>query len=891
MAEKVMNTRIMLKHDTEANWKKATVFIPKAGEVIIYDKDDTHTRPRIKIGDGQTLVSALPFVYSNVGAVNKPVYIDANGNFLECSYEINTNVPANALFTDTHHIAKLIVGGSGTALETVNSATLNPYINLVENGEIRTSTRITGDGSTTVKTDANGNIIIKSTVYTIPTQLKNPYKLKIQSDNTDLFTYDGAAERILNIKSGTGIMISADSASGDVVISSNIATTDTKVTNTLNNNVRAYITGTTSSSTNTGTQVFDGTVYLGEAEGQLVAKSYEGNSITLTTNGGSEDNVYPQIILYHHEDNLLNKAIQIKGTDKELRLMTNYGSTYRSITLRNCSSSDSSLTDLNKALTLDVNDSEHPNGTNNSYAIFHEGRSTPIPIANGGTGANNSTDALTNLNGVSKSGDTMTGELDISYTNPVIKLLDGDTIARLTLSTNKTSLSSVNNNSYSNSRAINIYNSISKTAIGDALTLSDTIDGVATEYKIYHSGMTSPIPVSLGGTNATSASEARVNLGIVSGGRNLILNSRSFNGFSASMENYGTINGLTIARIVSGIDCPLSKTLSAGKTYTISGYFRAGTGTGITAINVDLNGYAQLSPLTEEWQYMTATFTPTSNITSTLILTSMYGAQNGAWYAYGIKVEEGDYATGWSCAPEDILTQQAPLGLTDGGTGVSTLDDLKSLLGINSLDYLPTSGGTLTGNLLLKNNSAENAITLSQNSDGIFSISNNTKSILFNSTSNTLQYNDGANSYDFYHSNMVIPLSNGGTGATTAAEALTSLGAAPATHTHSASAITEGALALANGGTGATTAIQARTNLGAAAENHTHGNISSTGAIGTTAGQFLMTGENGVLETKTSEEMKTALDFQSIKVTTGTTDLEAGVSELAAGAIYIYYEE
>ena len=138
---------------------------------------------------------------------------------------------------------------------------------------------------------------------------------------------------------------------------------------------------------------------------------------------------------------------------------------------------------------------------------------------------------------------------------------------------------------------------------------------------------------------------------------------------------------------------------------------------------------------------------------------------------------------------------------------------------------------------------------------------------------------------------MTIPVANGGTGATTAAEALTNLGAASATHTHSASSITEGTLALANGGTGATTATQARANLGAAAENHTHGNISSTGAIGTTAGQFLMTGENGVLETKTADEMKTALDFQSIKVTTGTTDLEAGVSELAAGAFYVYYEE
>ena len=45
--------------------------------------------------------------------------------------------------------------------------------------------------------------------------------------------------------------------------------TDTKVTNTLNSTVKAYITGTTSASTNTGTQVFDTGVYLGATAGRL----------------------------------------------------------------------------------------------------------------------------------------------------------------------------------------------------------------------------------------------------------------------------------------------------------------------------------------------------------------------------------------------------------------------------------------------------------------------------------------------------------------------------------------------------------------------------------------------------------------------------------------------
>ena len=39
MAEKTLNTRIQMKTDTEANWNKATNFIPKNGEIIIYATD------------------------------------------------------------------------------------------------------------------------------------------------------------------------------------------------------------------------------------------------------------------------------------------------------------------------------------------------------------------------------------------------------------------------------------------------------------------------------------------------------------------------------------------------------------------------------------------------------------------------------------------------------------------------------------------------------------------------------------------------------------------------------------------------------------------------------------------------------------------------------------
>ena len=62
MATKTFKGRIQNKHDTEANWNAAVNFKPLAGELIIYDEDNTHSTPRFKVGDGSTLVSDLPFV-------------------------------------------------------------------------------------------------------------------------------------------------------------------------------------------------------------------------------------------------------------------------------------------------------------------------------------------------------------------------------------------------------------------------------------------------------------------------------------------------------------------------------------------------------------------------------------------------------------------------------------------------------------------------------------------------------------------------------------------------------------------------------------------------------------------------------------------------------------
>lgn len=63
--EKNILGRIVHKHDTEENWNKATSFIPKQGELIIYDIDTNYSYERLKIGDGKTVVTNLPFCLSS----------------------------------------------------------------------------------------------------------------------------------------------------------------------------------------------------------------------------------------------------------------------------------------------------------------------------------------------------------------------------------------------------------------------------------------------------------------------------------------------------------------------------------------------------------------------------------------------------------------------------------------------------------------------------------------------------------------------------------------------------------------------------------------------------------------------------------------------------------
>lgn len=146
MAEKNMQSRIMQKHDTEANWKKATNFIPKAGEIIIYDADSAHDTARIKIGNNSTKINDLPFINSKANweqndetaldyIQNKPTnlaYINSDNNIInDVTVNGGSDINVTAKIGQTVIIKEVDAEGIPTKWESVDYQPRTHYIETV----------------------------------------------------------------------------------------------------------------------------------------------------------------------------------------------------------------------------------------------------------------------------------------------------------------------------------------------------------------------------------------------------------------------------------------------------------------------------------------------------------------------------------------------------------------------------------------------------------------------------------------------------------------------------------------------------------------------------------------------------------------------------------------
>lgn len=108
MANKTYQGRIVQKHDSSANWAKATNFIPLKGEIIIYDDLN-----KIKIGDGTTKVGNLKFssCLPDGGTAGDALVKSANDGEWETPIEATlVSLPVGILKSDGNTIVAATAG-------------------------------------------------------------------------------------------------------------------------------------------------------------------------------------------------------------------------------------------------------------------------------------------------------------------------------------------------------------------------------------------------------------------------------------------------------------------------------------------------------------------------------------------------------------------------------------------------------------------------------------------------------------------------------------------------------------------------------------------------------------------------------------------------------------
>lgn len=181
--------------------------------------------------------------------------------------------------------------GSSTKLQTartIDGVSFNGTANIVHYGTCSTAAAtqekavaITGFTLTT-----GARLLVK---FTTTNTVSSP-TLNVNSTGAKAIFYRGSAISIGLLAEKRVYEFVYDGTNYELVGDINTDTnTDTKVTNTLATTTKAYITGTTSATTNTGTQVFDTGVYLDTTAGTLVANTFKGTLSGKATSASNAD--------------------------------------------------------------------------------------------------------------------------------------------------------------------------------------------------------------------------------------------------------------------------------------------------------------------------------------------------------------------------------------------------------------------------------------------------------------------------------------------------------------------------------------------------------------------------------------------------------------------------
>ena len=238
---------------------------------------------------------------SNAGSAVQPVYF-TGGVPKACTYTLGKSVPSSAVFTDTWTPMK---GASSSAAGTAGyvpapaAGASNRYLRSDGTWSVPPDTNTTYTlGSFGITASAIELNYMKGVTSAVQTQLDDKAPKNHTHSYAGSSSAGGAATSAVSVVdysnsnniikigfSGNSLpldditYIACYDAHGNIKdadlsdVKAALGVLNTKVTNTLATTKQAYITGTTSSSTNTGTQVFDTGVYLTDTPGEIHADS------------------------------------------------------------------------------------------------------------------------------------------------------------------------------------------------------------------------------------------------------------------------------------------------------------------------------------------------------------------------------------------------------------------------------------------------------------------------------------------------------------------------------------------------------------------------------------------------------------------------------------------
>ena len=234
-----------------------------ASDISVGSAKNALTAQSANLAERANSASALT---TDAGSATQPIYI-TDGIPTACTYTLGKSVPSSAVFTDTWTPMK---GATSSAAGTAGyvpapaAGASNRYLRSDGTWSVPPDTNTTYTlGSFGITASAAELNYMKGVTSAVQTQLN----AKASSSHSHSAATTSAAGFMPKLSGSSSQVLRGDGTWGSV------SGGDTKVTNTLVTTTQAYITGTTSSSTNTGTQVFDTGVYLTDTPGEIHADS------------------------------------------------------------------------------------------------------------------------------------------------------------------------------------------------------------------------------------------------------------------------------------------------------------------------------------------------------------------------------------------------------------------------------------------------------------------------------------------------------------------------------------------------------------------------------------------------------------------------------------------